>query len=202
MKMEKELFEDYGFQEGYELAKYLEDYPCNNQECEGKKNCSGCINYALVIVQYKIEDKRRALIARSKQAVFVFILACCSVCAAVAQPDFSKAVPHPQTGQTMIIESDKDLFMLNACETGEYRFAIYFEKNGILYKVMSSVQKCANKGVFLEWTSAERERMSMTWPAMSNGHWYAVLEYQCGIVFEYWVTDDSVSRKQYDFECK
>lgn len=120
-------------------------------------------------------------------------------------PDFSKAqkISHEQLKQkTLLIATGAEMRMVNACEVGKYDVTLYFEKDSIVYEVVSFEMCCMNRGVFSDYPRQEQIRLSSGIDGMGLGHWYAVCRIGCGKIFEYEVNKFGVVRYEYEMNCK
>lgn len=124
-------------------------------------------------------------------------------------PDFSKAVKVVASSIiTDTIEFNnysRDLELLNACEVGSYEVTFYFQQTKTSLWEMGTYQiACVeNKGLFSEWSEAERKRLSSSISSMGSGKWYAVIkQVGCGWVFEYDVGRDTTKVLRWRVGCK
>lgn len=141
-----------------------------------------------------------------KGFILLIFLACGLRGAAQSLPDFSKSVPNTKGG-LVVLQHENTLHMENACEVGNYDFTLYEEKDGIIYRYYSAVMSCPDrkKEGFRDWTDKEIEGAATDFTAPSKGHWYIVTNIHknqnCGLVFEFHVYEDSISKIEYELPC-
>lgn len=137
---------------------------------------------------------------------------CCLLFEATTQaqngiiPNFSKA-QHITLSQmisdTLTVNDPRVLKMLNACEVGDYDVIFYFERECVVFEVLSFRMTCIKPvNGFTTWTQDERQVTSQQIDVLGKGHWYAYIpRVHCGYVFEYRVGASHVERIQYRLGC-
>lgn len=119
-------------------------------------------------------------------------------------PNLSKAkkISHAELKEkTSLISSGTHLPIVNACEVGSYEITIYFEKDSVIYEVISVQLQCINKGHFSTFPKSEQDRLSSGIDAMGEGHWYIMARIGCGKLFEYYVNKFGAVGVEYEYNC-